>query len=74
MNNREFSPEEISDIAFMTTNQSHNSELMAHHYGKLTSLKFGRAIIVIRNQLSTNIQHLRDEIYAPKNLGNVHST
>ena len=68
MNNRELSIEEIREIAFRTTAQSHSSDWKAHRYGKLTSSKFGRAIYVIRNRHSTKIQHLRDDIYAPKYL------
>ena len=49
----------------------HNSDWKAYRYGKLTALKFERAITVMRNPHSTNIQHLRDEIYAPKNLDHV---
>ena len=65
---KELSIEEIRDIAFRTTGQSHNSDGMAHRYGKITASKFGRAISVIKNPHSTNIQHLRDDNCAPKNL------
>ena len=68
MNNREVSIEEIRDIAFRTTGQSHNSEWKPHRYRKLASSKVGRAISVIRNLQSTKIQHLPEEIYAPMNL------
>ena len=71
MNQRELSREEIFDIAFRTTGRSHNTEWKGYPYGKLTSSKFGRAISVTRNPHSTNIQHLRDEIFAPKNLDHV---
>ena len=68
---KEVSSEEIRDIAFRTTGQSHNSDWKAHRSGKLTSSKFGRAIGVINNPHSTNIQRLRDDIYARKNLDHV---
>ena len=68
---RELSIAEIRDIAFWTTGQSHNSDWMAHRNGKLTSSMFSRAISVINNPQSTNIQLLRDDIYAPKNLAPV---
>ena len=68
---KELRIEEIREIAFRTTGQSQNSDWMAHRYAKLTSSKFGRAISVIKNPHSTNIQRLRDDIYAPKNLDHV---
>ena len=71
MDKKDLSIEEIRDIAFSTTGQSHNCEWLAHRYGKLTSSKFGRARGVIKNPQSTNIQGLRDNIYAAKNLDNV---
>ena len=48
MNQRVLSTEEIRDIAFRTTGQSHNSDWKAYRYGKLTSSKFGRAIGVMQ--------------------------
>ena len=71
MAQRELSIEEIRDIAFRTTGQSHNNAWMAHRYGKLTSSKFGRAISVIGNPHTTNIQRLRDDLFTPKNLDHV---
>ena len=71
MNNRQLTTEEIRDIAFRTTGQSHSKDWKAYRYGKLTSSKFGRAISVMRNPHSTNIQHLRDELFAPNNLDHV---
>ena len=71
MNNRQLTTEEIRDIAFRTTGQSHNSDWKSYRYGKLTSSKFGRAISVMRNPHPTNLQRLRDEIYVPKNLDHV---
>ena len=71
MNKRELTIEEIRDIAFRTNGRSDNSIWMAQRYGKLTSSKFGRAISVIRNANSTNIQHLRNGIYAPTNVDQV---
>ena len=67
MEKKELSFVEIRAIAFRTTAHSHNSEWKAHSYGKLTSSKFGRVISVIKNPDSTNIQRLRDDIYAQKN-------
>ena len=71
MNNRQLTTEEIRDIAFRTTGQSHNNEWKSYRYGKLTSSKFGRAISVMRNPHPTNLQRLRDELYVPKNLDHV---
>ena len=71
MDKRELSTEDIRHIAFTPTDQNHNSDWMAHRYGKLTSSKFGRAISVMRNTNSKNIQRLREDINAPKNLDNV---
>ena len=71
MNSRQLTSEEIRDIAFRTTGQSHNSDWKSYRYGKLTSSKFGRAISVMRNPHPTNLQRLRDELYVPKNLDHV---
>ena len=71
MNKRELAIEEIRDIAFSITGPSHNSDWIAHRYGKITSSNFERVITVMRNPHSTDIQHLRDSIYAPKNLDRV---
>ena len=71
MNKREWIIEEIRDIGFRTIGQSHQGDWIAHRYGKLISSKFGRAIIVMRDPHSTNIQHLRGDLYAPKNLDHV---
>ena len=71
MNNRQLTTEEIRDIAFRTTGQSHNSDWKSYRYGKLTSSKFGRAISVMRNPHPSNLQRLRDELYVPKNLDHV---
>ena len=69
MNKREGTIEEICESAFGTTGQSQNNERMAQPYEKLTSSNFGGAIIVMRNPESSNDQLLRDELYAPNNLG-----
>ena len=71
MDKKELTIEEIRDIAFTTTGQSCNSEWMANRDGKLRSPKYGREISVIRNPNSTNIQPLRDDIFAPKNVAHV---
>ena len=71
MNQREVTTEEIRDIAFRTTGESHSSDWKAYRDGKLTSSKFGRSISVMRNPDPTNLQRLRDELYVPKNLDQV---
>ena len=69
----ELSREEICDLAFRTTGQRSNYSWMAHRYGKLTSSHFGRAISLMNNPHSTNIQRLRDELFAPENLDHIPS-
>ena len=68
---RQVTTEEIRDLAYMTIGQSHNNDWMNHRYGKRTSSKFARAINVMRHPQPTNIQHLREDINDPKNLGHV---
>ena len=48
-----------------------NNCCMAHLYGQLTSSNFARAISVMGNPHSTNIQRLHDELYAPKNVDHI---
>ena len=71
MAQRLLSKEEICDLAFRTTGQRNNSSLMVHQYGKLTSSHFGRAISARNNPNLTNIQTLRDDLFAPKNLDHI---
>ena len=71
MNNRVLTPEEIRNIAWRTTGQSHSSDGKAYRNGKLTSSKFGRAIRVMHNAHPTKVQPLRDELYVRKNLAHV---
>ena len=44
---------------------------MAHRNGKLTPAQFRHAISAMNNPHSTNIQRLRDEVFAPKNLDHI---
>ena len=71
MAQRLLSLEEISDLALRTTGQRNNSSWIGHRYGKLTSSDFGRAISAMNNPHSTNIQRLRDDLFAPKNLDHI---
>ena len=71
MNKLELTTEEIRDSAFRTTCQIQSNDWRAYRYGNLSWSKLGRAISVMRNPNSTNIQRLRDELYAPKNLDHV---
>ena len=68
MNNRELTTEEIRDLAFRTTDQSHSNDCKSYRYGKLSSWMFGRPITGMRNTHPTNLLRLLDELYAPKNL------
>ena len=71
MAQRRLTTEEICDLAFRTTGQRNNSSWMSHRFGKLTSSHFGRAISAMNNPHSTNIQRLRDDLFAPKNLDHI---
>ena len=71
MDKKELPIVEIRDLAFRTTDLSHNTDWMSHQYVKITSSKFRRAMSVIMNHHSTNIKGLRDDIYATKNLDHV---